>query len=94
MRPDLTDAHTLHWHGFRDAIPYFDGEPHGSVSVPIGKEFVYVYRPHDPGTYMFHCHVEDVEHVHMGMTGQVFVRPRPGWQHVAVPQRQVRLQRW
>ena len=75
MRPDLTDAHTLHWHGFRDAIPYFDGEPHGSVSVPIGKDFVYVYRPHDPGTYMFHCHVEDVEHVHMGMTGQVFVRP-------------------
>ncbi len=25
---------------------------------------------------MFHCHVEDVEHVHMGMTGLVFVRPR------------------
>ena len=24
---------------------------------------------------MFHCHVEDVEHVHMGMTGPVFVRP-------------------
>lgn len=24
---------------------------------------------------MFHCHVEDVEHVHMGMTGLVFVRP-------------------
>jgi hypothetical protein len=24
---------------------------------------------------MYHCHVEDVEHVHMGMTGMVFVRP-------------------
>jgi hypothetical protein len=24
---------------------------------------------------MFHCHVEDTEHVHMGMTGPVFVRP-------------------
>ena len=24
---------------------------------------------------MFHCHVEDTEHVHMGMTGLVFVRP-------------------
>ena len=24
---------------------------------------------------MYHCHVEDVEHVHMGMTGLVFVRP-------------------
>jgi FtsP/CotA-like multicopper oxidase with cupredoxin domain len=24
---------------------------------------------------MFHCHVEDTEHVHMGMTGLVFIRP-------------------
>lgn len=75
MRPDLIDAHTLHWHGFRNAIPFFDGEPAGSVSVPIGRDFTYVYRAHEPGTYMYHCHVEDVEHVHMGMTGLVFVRP-------------------
>ena len=75
VRPDLDDAHTVHWHGFRDAIPYFDGEPHGSVAVPIGKDFTYVYRPHEPGTYMYHCHIEDVEHVQMGMTGMVFVRP-------------------
>ncbi len=75
MRPDLTDSHTLHWHGFRNVIPFFDGEPTGSVSVPVGRDFTYVYRPRDPGTYMFHCHVEDVEHVHMGMTGLVFVRP-------------------
>lgn len=76
LRPDLFDAHTLHWHGFRDVIPFFDGEPTGSISVPAGREFTYVYRPRDPGTYMYHCHVEDVEHVHMGMTGMVFVRPR------------------
>lgn len=75
MRPDLTDSHTLHWHGFRNVIPFFDGEPTGSVSVPVGRDFTYVFRPHDPGTYMYHCHVEDVEHVHMGMTGLVFVRP-------------------
>jgi FtsP/CotA-like multicopper oxidase with cupredoxin domain len=75
MRPDLTDSHTLHWHGFRNVIPFFDGEPTGSVSVPIARDFTYIYRPRDPGTYMYHCHVEDVEHVHMGMTGLVFVRP-------------------
>jgi FtsP/CotA-like multicopper oxidase with cupredoxin domain len=78
IRPDLTDAHTVHWHGFRDAIPFFDGEPHGSVSVPVGKNLTYLYRPHEPGTYMYHCHVEDVEHVHMGMAGMVFVRPTMG----------------
>jgi FtsP/CotA-like multicopper oxidase with cupredoxin domain len=75
MRPDLVDAHTLHWHGLRNVIPYFDGEPHGSVSVPIGGQLTYVFRAREPGTYMYHCHVEDVEHVHMGMTGLVFVRP-------------------
>jgi FtsP/CotA-like multicopper oxidase with cupredoxin domain len=74
LRPDLTDAHTLHWHGFRNVIPFFDGEPSGSISVPVGQLFTYVYRPHDAGTYMYHCHVEDVEHVTMGMTGLVFVR--------------------
>ncbi len=75
LRPDLFDAHTVHWHGFRNVIPFFDGEPSGSVAVTSGREFTYVYRPRDPGTYMYHCHVEDVEHVQMGMTGLVFVRP-------------------
>lgn len=75
IRPDLIDAHTIHWHGFRNAIPFFDGEPSTSVSVPPGRDFTYVYISHEPGTYMYHCHVEDVEHVHMGMTGLVFVRP-------------------
>jgi len=75
IRPDLTDPHTLHWHGFRNVIPFFDGEPTGSVAIPTGGLFTYVYRPRDAGTYMYHCHVEDVEHVHMGMTGIVFVRP-------------------
>ncbi len=75
LRPDLFDAHTIHWHGFRNVIPFFDGEPSASVSIPTGRDFTYIYRPREEGTYMFHCHVEDVEHVHMGMTGLVFVRP-------------------
>jgi FtsP/CotA-like multicopper oxidase with cupredoxin domain len=75
LRPDLFDAHTIHWHGFRNVIPFFDGEPTGSVAVTPESKFTYVFRPRHAGTYMFHCHVEDVEHVHMGMTGIVFVRP-------------------
>lgn len=75
QRPDLVDSHTIHWHGFRNALPVFDGVPEMSIAVPIGRDFPYFYRPHDPGTYMYHCHFEDVEHVQMGMTGLVFVRP-------------------
>jgi len=75
QRPDLTDSHTIHWHGFDIPSPLNDGVPEVSVAVPIGKQLTYFYRPHREGTYMWHCHFEDVEHVQMGMTGIVFVRP-------------------
>jgi FtsP/CotA-like multicopper oxidase with cupredoxin domain len=75
QRPDLFDAHTVHWHGFKNQIPYFDGEPMSSMSVPEGSEVLYAFHPLDAGTYPFHCHVEDMEHIHMGMTGGVHVRP-------------------
>jgi FtsP/CotA-like multicopper oxidase with cupredoxin domain len=75
QRPDLTDGHTIHWHGFDIPTPLNDGVPEVSVGVPIAKQLTYFYRPHREGTYMYHCHFEDVEHVQMGMTGIVFVRP-------------------
>jgi FtsP/CotA-like multicopper oxidase with cupredoxin domain len=75
QRPDLTDSHTIHWHGFDIPSPLNDGVPEVSIAVPIGKQVTYFYRPHREGTYMYHCHFEDVEHVQMGMTGIVFVRP-------------------
>jgi FtsP/CotA-like multicopper oxidase with cupredoxin domain len=77
-RPDLTDAHTVHWHGFRTPASVMDGVPEVSIAVPLQRQFTYFYRPHHPGTYMYHCHMEDVEHVQMGMTGIVFVRPTQG----------------
>jgi FtsP/CotA-like multicopper oxidase with cupredoxin domain len=75
VRFDLDDAHTLHWHGFRNPIPLFDGLPEVSIAIPPAADFTYFFRPRDPGTYMFHCHFEDVEHVQMGMNGVVYVRP-------------------
>ena len=76
VRPDIPDGHTVHFHGFKNAIPWFDGVPEMSGGAPQGKTFHYFYQPIDPGTYMYHCHWEDVEHVQMGMTGVVFVRPK------------------
>lgn len=75
FRPDLADSHTIHWHGFRNAIALFDGVPEVSIAVPPNRTFPYFYRPHDAGTYMYHCHFEDPEHVQMQMTGVVYVRP-------------------
>jgi FtsP/CotA-like multicopper oxidase with cupredoxin domain len=59
-------------------VAVMDGVPEVSIAVPNQRQFTYFYRPHDPGTYMYHCHFEDVEHVQMGMTGVVFVRPSQG----------------
>lgn len=75
VRPDLDDSHTVHWHGFPNATAIFDGVPEASISVPVGRSFPYYYKPHRPGTFMYHCHFEDVEHVQMGMQGTIFVRP-------------------
>lgn len=74
-RPDLDDSHTIHWHGFPNQIPLWDGVPEASISVPVGRDFVYYYRPLDPGTYLYHCHFEPVEHIQMGMVGPLVVRP-------------------
>jgi FtsP/CotA-like multicopper oxidase with cupredoxin domain len=77
QRPDIVDTHTIHWHGFPNQIPYFDGVPSGSLSVPQGRNLVYRYLPYRgmAGAYMYHCHVGDVEHVQMGLQGIVFIRP-------------------
>ncbi len=74
-RPDLDDTHTIHWHGFPDQIPFWDGVPEASISVPVGRDFEYFYKPLDPGTYIYHCHFEPVEHIQMGMVGPLIVRP-------------------
>ncbi len=75
MRPDLDDAHTVHWHGFRNPTAIFDGVPELSISVPPARDFTYFFKPQDAGTYLYHCHFEDVEHVQMGMDGVIFIRP-------------------
>jgi hypothetical protein len=87
-RPDIVDAHTIHWHGFPNQIPYFDGVPNGSLSVPIGSNLVYRYLPYRgmAGSYMWHCHVSDAEHVQMGLQGIVFIRPFQNYGATGIPQ--------
>ncbi|PKM82326.1 MAG: copper oxidase [Firmicutes bacterium HGW-Firmicutes-14] len=75
VRPDLDDSHTIHWHGFPNQIPVWDGVPEASISVLVGRDFVYYYKPLAPGTYIYHCHFEPVEHIQMGMVGPLLVRP-------------------
>jgi FtsP/CotA-like multicopper oxidase with cupredoxin domain len=75
MRPDLFDPHTVHYHGFPQASAIFDGVPDASVSINMGSSLTYYYKVMDPGTFMYHCHVEATEHMQMGMLGSLYVRP-------------------
>lgn len=75
MRPDLFDPHTVHWHGFPQAASVFDGVPDSSISINMGATLTYFYNVVEPGTYMYHCHVEATEHMQMGMLGNLYVLP-------------------
>ena len=75
MRPDLFDPHTVHWHGFPQAASIFDGVPDVSISINMGGTLTYFYNVVEPGTYIYHCHVEATEHMEMGMLGTIYVRP-------------------
>ncbi len=76
MRPDLFDPHTIHWHGFPEASAIFDGVPQASFSINMGSTLTYFYNIVEPGTYMWHCHVEATEHMEMGMLGNLYVLPK------------------
>ena len=71
------DEHTLHMHGF-DSTPKHDGDP--LTSHPIGhlQSRIYAYKASHCGTFIYHCHVEDVVHVQMGMYGLMIVKPKGG----------------
>ena len=76
MRPDLFDPHSVHFHGFPNAAAVFDGVPESSITINMGFSLTYYYKTLDPGTYMYHCHVEAAEHMQMGMLGNLYVRPK------------------
>jgi FtsP/CotA-like multicopper oxidase with cupredoxin domain len=83
-RPDLFDPHSVHFHGFPQAAPVYDGVPDASAVINMGSTFTYYYKLNDPGTYIYHCHVESTEHMHMGMLGTLYVKPKQNGQSFSV----------
>lgn len=69
--------HTVHLHGL-DVSQANDGVPETSHSVRVGESFTYEFVATHAGTYWYHCHVDTVEHLTMGMYGPLIVHPADG----------------
>ncbi|HET6227151.1 MAG TPA: multicopper oxidase domain-containing protein [Bacteroidia bacterium] len=71
------DEHTVHLHGL-DVDTRNDGDP--MTSHPIGhlQTRTYKFYAAHAGTYTYHCHVDDVVHVQMGMYGLLIIKAKGG----------------
>ena len=60
-----SEHHTFHVHGHRWIAP--GGVPRDTQTVGPAESFRIRWREEDPGTWLYHCHVED--HMMRGMIG-------------------------
>ena len=75
--------HTIHFHGMaQESI--MDGVPDmNQLAVPPGGAFTYRFVAKTPGTYWYHCHVQDQIHPLMGLAGMIIVEPNRPNNHFA-----------
>jgi FtsP/CotA-like multicopper oxidase with cupredoxin domain len=60
-----SEHHTFHVHGHRWKAP--DGTDRDTQTVGPAESFVVRWKEQDPGTWLYHCHVES--HMAAGMIG-------------------------
>lgn len=70
-------AHTIHFHGL-DTDQANDGVPHTSHAILVGESYTYRFTASHAGTYFYHCHVDTIEHMQMGMHGAFIVKAKNG----------------
>lgn len=75
--------HTIHLHGTSqpnnmDGVPHMTQDP-----VAPGRAFTYRFVAGPPGTYWYHCHVQDHVHPIMGLAGMFVIEPDRPYNHFA-----------
>jgi FtsP/CotA-like multicopper oxidase with cupredoxin domain len=72
----LPEATTTHWHGLR--IPNGMDGVNGLTQPAIqpGETFKYEFTLKDPGTFMYHPHLDEMTQQAMGMMGMFIVHPK------------------
>ncbi|MGH9254845.1 MAG: multicopper oxidase domain-containing protein, partial [Vicinamibacterales bacterium] len=75
--------HTIHLHGTSQPNN-MDGVPHMTQNpVAPGESFTYRFVARAPGTYWYHCHVQDHVHPIMGLAGMFVIEPDRPYNHFA-----------
>ncbi len=75
------EDHTIHPHGL-DVDQENDGVPQTSFAVPMMGRYTYEFVAPHAGSYNYHCHVETIVHLQMGMYGAINILPPDGSNHV------------
>jgi FtsP/CotA-like multicopper oxidase with cupredoxin domain/Cu/Ag efflux protein CusF len=74
--------HTIHLHGMSQSI-HMDGMSDMGHDVLPGEQFTYEFVAKHPGTYFYHCHVQEQVHIPMGLAGMFIVEQRRPNNHFA-----------
>ena len=74
------DPHTIHPHGL-DVNQQNDGVPQTSFQIPMMGSYTYEFIAPHAGSYAYHCHVETILHLQMGMYGAINILPPDGSNH-------------
>jgi FtsP/CotA-like multicopper oxidase with cupredoxin domain len=72
--------HTIHLHGL-DVDQANDGVPQTSFAVSMMGSYTYEFIAPHAGSYNYHCHVDTILHLQMGMYGAINVLPPDGSNH-------------
>ena len=74
--------HTIHLHGLSQSAA-MDGMGDMGTDVLPGDSFTYEFVAKIPGTYFYHCHVQEHVHMSMGLVGMLIIEPKRTENHFA-----------
>ncbi|HVU13343.1 MAG TPA: multicopper oxidase domain-containing protein [Phototrophicaceae bacterium] len=73
---EMSQPTIIHWHGLlipnkMDGVPYITQDP-----IMPGETFTYEFTARNPGSHMYHSHINSVEQVTRGMLGAFIITPK------------------